>query len=237
LEQDQDMQALIEYFAKEGRVIFQAPIAFAVALAIIFGLVWAAVSWSFQSRFDGQSSAISSLENRVKLKDDQIGEYKEKLSGATPEEAKKRIDALELQIKALSPRRVSLEQRQHITDALRGMKGNISIVQDMAAADAKPLTADLASAFQAAGWGVSLPMIMGPSNVPTSGLAVRVENPGNLRPVQQAVVSALKAVGLDFDLQAGIRKAPPIPDPPPGYPRVPSEMSPDVELLLTTRVN
>jgi hypothetical protein len=74
------------------------------------------------------------------------------------------------------------------------MKGNISIVQDMAAADAKPLTADLASAFQAAGWGVSLPMIMGPSNVPTSGLAVRVENPGNLRPVQQAVVSALKAV-------------------------------------------
>ncbi len=231
------MKELIEYLVKEGRVVFQAPVAFLLAMILVTSLLWAAINWGYQSKSDGQASAISSLENRIKLKDDQIADYREKLSGATPDEAKKRIDALELQLKALSPRRLSVEQRQKVMSSLKGVRGSVSITQDMAAADAKPLSADLAVAFQAAGWGVLLPLVMGPSNIPPSGLAVRVEDPSKLRPLQQAVISALEAIGLDFNIQGGLRKAPAMPAPPPGYPGLPQEVSPDIELLVTTRVN
>ena len=147
-------------------MILQAPATFAMALAILGGLIWGAMSWSY-------SSQIANLQSRLSLKDDQIADYKTKLEGATPDEAKRRLDALELQVKALSPRRLTEEQKGKIGQSLKGSLGSIQIIQDMGAPDAKAYTADLALAFQAAGWAVALPAVLGLGNPPPSGVALQ----------------------------------------------------------------
>jgi len=223
------MEALIEYLAKEGRVILQAPATFSVALVLCVGVIWAAFSWAYLSRFEGQSSTLSSLEGRLKLKDDQISDYKDKLSGATPLEAKKRIEALELQVTALSPRRLTTEQKAQISNSLAGAAGSINIGSDMAVADAKPLAADLASAFQAAGWRVNLPMFMGLSDPPASGLGLRIANPSQPSQVDKRVQAALRAANLVFDVETGrLSKIQP-------YPGMPPE--PDIEIEITNKSN
>lgn len=220
------MESIIKYFAGEGRVILQAPATFAIALAILGGSIWAAMNWTY-------SSQITNLQSRLSLRDDQIADYKTKLEGATPDEAKRRLDALELQVKALSPRRLTEDQKGKIIQSLKGVSGTIQIVQDIAAPDVRAYTADLALAFQAAGWSVAIPAVLGIGNPPPSGVGLRVENPAAMQPIEIAVKRALEDAGIAFDIQQENR--PPRPTPPPGAPALPPQ--PDVGLLITTKLN
>jgi hypothetical protein len=199
-------------------VVLQAPLTFAVAAILVAGIVWAALDWKY-------SAQISDLQSRLSLRDDQINDYKNKLSGATPDEAKNRLDALELQVKALSPRRLTETQKDKIVQSLRGVSGNISIAQDMGAPDAKVYTGDLALAFQAAGWAVTLPAVLGVGNPPRTGVGLRVANPAALRPAELATKTALEAAGIAFDIQQET------------IPPWPISSQPDVGLLITTKLN
>src|ERR1700722_9040325 len=77
----------VEELAKEWALILQAPwIAIGAALAVA-GLVWRVVSWSYAGR-------LANAESELRLKNTQLDDYREKLKGATPEEAKARIEAL-----------------------------------------------------------------------------------------------------------------------------------------------
>jgi hypothetical protein len=67
-----------------GEVTNVAPATFLIALVIIAGVIWVALSWSYSTR-------IENLESRISLREDQIAYYKSKLN-----EAKKRLDALEI---------------------------------------------------------------------------------------------------------------------------------------------
>jgi hypothetical protein len=193
----------------EGGVVSGAPmlffgaVLFASAVAA-FG-IWAAISWSYSSRFEGQASTLSSLESRLKLKDDQLADYKSKLDGASPDEARKRLAQLELQVKALSPRRLSEEQKAAISRSLAGSKARIDIMQDAAAAEIKPLSADLASAFMAADWAVNIPVVMGINAPPPSGVGLRGLPSGSLSPAQARVKAALEAAKIEFDWMAPSR--------------------------------
>ncbi|WP_132250237.1 hypothetical protein [Methylobacterium segetis] len=219
----------------EGGVVHGAPLLFAISVFFLTSVaaisVWTVINWSYSSRME-------SLEGRLKLKDDQIADYKEKLSGATPLEAKQRIDALEYQIKALSPRRISSDQKQIIINNLAGIKSIVSIAQDMAAPDAKQLSADLAAAFRGAGWGVMLPMVLGPSNVPPSGIALRVRDANALQPIEVRARSALQAAGIEFEVQGGMRRTNLQNTPQDSkYSSISHEPDPEVEILVTTRSN
>ena len=217
------MEALIRYLAGEGRVILQAPATFLVAIAIVFGIAWVALDWKY-------SSQISNLQSRLSLRDDQIADYKDKLNGATPDEAKKRLDELETQVRALSPRRLTNEQKGKLTQALAGTSGVIEIAQDAAVSDAKAFTGDLATCFQVAGWTVSLPSIFAPGYVPPTGVALRVLNPGSLRPAELNAKKALEAAGIEFNIEGGFR--------PPNPARLATmPPDPDVGILITTKLN
>ena len=217
------MEALIRYLAGEGRVILQAPATFLVAIAIVSGIAWVALDWKY-------SSQISNLQSRLSLRDDQIADYKDKLNGATPDEAKKRLDELETQVRALSPRRLTNEQKGKLTQALAGTSEVIEIAQDAAVSDAKAFTGDLATCFQVAGWTVSLPSIFAPGYVPPTGVALRVLNPGSLRPAELNAKKALEAAGIEFNIEGGFR--------PPNPARLAiMPPDPDVGILITTKLN
>lgn len=64
--------AFVEFFGSEWRVIWSAPLTFTTAAVSVAGLVYAFARWAFQSRLD-------TLKDRIALKDDQLGELRDKL--------------------------------------------------------------------------------------------------------------------------------------------------------------
>jgi hypothetical protein len=178
-------------------MVWRAPVPF-LALAIA---IWFLVRWHFSGAYQ---TRLANAESTKELLERQLQEYRDKLSGASPDEAKARLDALESRIDALGPRRLSSEQRNLISAALDKFAGSyVVITQDMAVADARSLSQDIAAAFNAARWKVSTSMVMGLGNPPLSGVAVRVGNPESLSAPQEAIIFALKEAGLEFDIQNG----------------------------------
>src|SRR5665213_718041 len=61
---------------------------FLVILVVMIGAVWVVVNWSY-------SGVLASKNGQLELQDRQLADYRDKLKGATPDEAKAKIDALE----------------------------------------------------------------------------------------------------------------------------------------------
>jgi len=224
------MEPLVKYLTTEWGVILQAPAIFVTAAALIMLFVWGIFRWSYASR-------IEALDGRLKLRDDQISDYKQKLSGATPEEARNRVDALELQVNSLLPRRLSVEQRQSILGVIRKERFRIEIRHDMGASEARKFCSDITATFKVAGWEVIEIKSLGLSNYPPSGNALIVIDPNALRPAERAVKHALEAANLAFDIQPGLRVNPPPPELPPGFPALSQQPNPEVGLLFTERLD
>jgi hypothetical protein len=84
------MDHFIKYILGEIRVICGAPLAFLIALSVLVGGAWSAINWRFAEI--------------IESKDGIIALYKERLNGASPDQAKAKIEALEAQVSALRNR-------------------------------------------------------------------------------------------------------------------------------------
>ena len=77
-----------------GWPIIRANLAtFFVILVLITGVAW----WLMGLRY---SDLLATKDGQIQLQDRQLADYREKLKGATPDQAKSRIDALEAQLSA-----------------------------------------------------------------------------------------------------------------------------------------
>ena len=72
------------------RLIAQAPLVFGAAVLFLGAIIWAALRWRY--------SSIIEYRNRI------IALYKARLNGATPDQAKAKIDSLEGQVASLKNR-------------------------------------------------------------------------------------------------------------------------------------
>jgi hypothetical protein len=63
---------------------------FAVIMVLMSGAIWIVVNWSY-------SGVLASKNGQIELQDRQLSDYREKLKGASPEQAKAKIDNLEEQ--------------------------------------------------------------------------------------------------------------------------------------------
>ena len=178
-------------------MIAQAPWAFAILTVVIIGVVWAVINHL-------KANQIGNFESRLRLRDDEIADYKRKLEGASPDEAAARIAALEAVVAKMGPRKISLEQRQLMLPYLRPFAGcEINIAQDAGASEAAQLLKGLVDAFTQAGWSPQTSFVMGPNRHPRTGLGVIVLDPANLSAPQRAVTAAIEAVGMDFEIWQG----------------------------------
>jgi hypothetical protein len=187
----------VEQLVSERGVIRGAPVIFLLSVLLVGGAVWWLAGLRYSARIEG-------LEERNKYLGEQLVGYKEKLSGATPDEAKARLDALEAKVLSLGPRRLTADQQSRLRDALSKNRGSIRIAHDMAAPNVKAFSDDLIAAFQGAGWSVvpgAFMARMGP--LPRSGLILEVVNPASLSQTELGVETALKATGIDFEVQPG----------------------------------
>lgn len=84
-----DLEQLIERLAKEWVVIHEAPISVVAISVLCVAVAWAALRWQYGAR--------------LALRDDEIAAYRRKLDGASPDEAARKIAALEKRLDSLTP--------------------------------------------------------------------------------------------------------------------------------------
>lgn len=72
------MDKFIELLAKEWTVVSQAPVAFALLAASMFGLAYVAARWKYTSIVEQTKAANDTLKERLHLKTEQAEQYKDR---------------------------------------------------------------------------------------------------------------------------------------------------------------
>lgn len=103
-------------------MIWAAPRPFILALIAATGLIWLAMQWRYNGIIENNTSANS-------LVTAQRDDYKEKLGGASPEQAKARIDGLEKKVAELNarlgpPYPLADEEKDRLARTLEGVPPN-----------------------------------------------------------------------------------------------------------------
>lgn len=199
-----DIDKTIKWLDGEWSVIAHAPVIFLASILVVGLLIWRIGQWQYGSQLTSSKAIVS-------LRDTQLQDYKDKLSGASPDEARARMDALETrideilpQIAALSPKKITTEQRQLMAPFLDRFPGcSVSIASDAVSADAAQMSKGLITAFNASRWLVQTPVIMGIANPPPTGVALCVADPGNLSEEQKAIADAFTSAAIAFDFRHG----------------------------------
>jgi hypothetical protein len=186
---------ILEQFA----LISAAPIPFLLVTIAIIGIVWFVVNWSYTAVLSSKSSQIELLER-------QVSDYKDKLNGATPYEAKARIDSLESRLARIEPRRLSVEQRNIIASyvtAPPGVNYMISAQSEMACGDCRQFLDDFQNILYNAHWYIEPISLSNATAASPKGIAILTPDTSHPLLEASALTSALVAAKIDFDLKTG----------------------------------
>jgi hypothetical protein len=133
-------EQFVQYVLGEVRVIADAPLVFGAAVLFLGAIIWAALRWRYSSMIEHR--------NRI------IALYKARLDGATPDQAKAKMDSLEGQVVSLKNREWPKLTPAAVTDfesilASQGSHAVSVLPQDK---DSIFLARDLVDAFKRIGW-------------------------------------------------------------------------------------
>jgi hypothetical protein len=148
---------------------------------------------------------LSSKDAQIELQDRQLADYRDKLQGASPEEAKARIDALEKRLGQFEPRRLTDNQRKILIERARVYDHNpelypeLSIISE-ASSDCTTYAAAFEATLREAGWMVGNWQIAIPPRRPRTGIAVQVPDLNNLSKEAELLRTALQAAQVDIEL-------------------------------------
>ena len=198
------MPGPLETIQKEWPVISGAPWSFAAAV-IVMGIIIVGFSeWIHQEEIAGKDYTIQE-------KQSQIDGYKDKLSGATPDEAKAQIADLKAQNSDLAARLVKLEPRrlhaQESSIILSSLKasgipaGDIVLASDDGCWDCAQYADSFKEALSVPTWSI-LREEIGGGILPASpkGVAIVTPDPSNPLPEAKALEDALLAAKIPFDI-------------------------------------
>lgn len=142
---------------------------------------------------------LSSKDAQIELQDRQLADYRDKLQGASPEEAKARIDALEKRLGQFEPRRLTDNQRKILIERARVNDHELTIICE-ASSDCMTYAAAFEAPLREAGWTVYNYQIPNPPQRPRTGIAVQVPDLNNLSKEAGLLRTALQAAQVDIEL-------------------------------------
>ncbi|WP_407146333.1 hypothetical protein [Bradyrhizobium sp. ORS 86] len=178
------------------------PTFFGILVLMCFS-IWQLVDWQYKTIINNKDSELT-------LAKSQRDDYRDRLGGASPDQAKKRMEDLERQVatlaKRIDPRSLTKEQQQSLSESAKivpGIDNRVSISGDIACNDCSIYANDLAAVLRDVGWNVTTGFIMGPNRHPKSGLGLAVVDPKNLSPAEAKMEAALRAAGISFNLLDG----------------------------------
>jgi hypothetical protein len=166
---------------------------FAVILLLMFAAVWWFVNYVHGGSISNRDGIISNKDSEIALLRSQRDEYKNKLSGATPDEAKAKIEALEARLSAIEPRRLGQSIRAALVASLKppsDSQYSVSISVDMTG-DGRQYGSDFKEVFRDAKWAVSDYSVLTGVR-PPSGIAISFADKNNPSPEAKLVLSALR---------------------------------------------
>ena len=133
-------QQFVQYVLGEVRLVAQAPLVFGAAVLFLGAIIWAALRWRY--------SAIIKHRNHI------ITLYKARLGGATPDQAKSKMDSLEGQVVSLKNREWPKLTPAAVADFERVLASEGSHVVSILPQDRDSvfLVRDLVDAFKRVGW-------------------------------------------------------------------------------------
>jgi hypothetical protein len=192
-------ERIVKYVLGELRVIGGAPVSFFAALLVLAGAVWWAMDWRYSGIIANRDAELGSAKA---VRD----EYKEKLQGATPDQAKTRIDTLEARIKRLEPRTLTPDQRNQIAKFVSVPTGStyvLSVMSNMDCKDCNEYATDFQSVLHDAQWFLQPAKIM--ANPGASPKGVAIVTPDLSAPLPEAIAlrQALLAANIPFDVNQG----------------------------------
>lgn len=133
-------EQFVQYVLDEARLIAEVPLVFGAAVLFLGAIMWAALRWRY--------SATIEHRNRI------IALYKARLDGATPDQAKAKMDSLEGQVLSLKNREWPKLTPAAVTDFERVLASQGSHVVSVLPQDRDSvfLARDLVDAFKRIGW-------------------------------------------------------------------------------------
>ena len=133
-------EQFVQYVLGEVRLIAEAPLVFGAAVLFLGAIIWAALRWRY--------AGIIEHRNRI------IALYKARLNGATPDQAKAKIDSLEGQVVSLKNREWPKLTPAAVTDFERVLASQESHVVSILPTDRDSIffARDLVDAFKRIGW-------------------------------------------------------------------------------------
>jgi hypothetical protein len=210
----------MDFFEKNWDLISQNPLIF-ISFAFIVGATCFAIG-KYLHREE-----ISILKSRIDLRDDTIENYKKKLDGASPDEAKAKMDVLEAKIaeiqKHIAQRKLSENDLDKIASIISPFKGSVVVEKDVTCTEGSKISSQLVDIFNKSGWKVSNSMVMGVSNPPIEGLSISTSRQPS-EPAK-AVIEAFEKLKIPFSLRVG------------ALTESPHREKEDVEILITTPVD
>ena len=133
-------EQFVQYILGELHLIVEAPLVFGAAVLLLGAIIWAALRWRY-SRGIEQRNHIIAL-------------YKARLNGATPDQAKAKIDSLEGQVVSLKNREWPKLTPAAVTDFESVLASQGSHVVSILPTDRDSVffARDLVDAFKRIGW-------------------------------------------------------------------------------------
>jgi hypothetical protein len=146
------------------------------------------------------SGAHQTKDERIRLAEDRVADYKEKLAGRSPDEAAARIAVLEKRLSAVEPYYLSEDQLRRLHDALVGAKYGARITRANSSPRLDYLQEQLRLAFAKSGWSTQDWVTMGAPKPPNKDVTLAY-NSNVPTTYVDAVRAAFGAAGIDYGEQ------------------------------------
>lgn len=180
------------------KLVAAAPSVVLMAATTLVALTWTAAWRWYGSALSSKDARIGHLEERIKLRDDQLSG---KFTTTSAEEAKALIEKLRSRVDDLPEPGLTASQRDELTKDVALVSDtmySISFIQDEIVSDVR--LGQLAKVFKTAGWRVILGgFSIGGADPPICGLVVEVSDPGLLTKPERIVLDAFRKANLKFE--------------------------------------
>ncbi len=128
------LDTILEHALKEAKVIKEAPLGFVIVVALAGTLIFLVTQWHF-------SGLLDTLNSRISWQDDQLTDYRNRLHGASPEQAASQITALTKANTKLQDEIAALQRISHAPHLTKRQQSELKTVLG-AGPDIKSTTLD-----------------------------------------------------------------------------------------------